>query len=463
MADDRRRARRLRRRARRAAADRRAEQDRPRARAADVRRSRTTRIVARLPRSRARRARASTSSGARSSRSCPEPAPRRRRRGRARRLPRLPAAAEGARLAPPPHRARLPRRRRRRPGTRSSSGRCARPARSEGATVEIGDEELELVPMIGPLRRRVRPAAQRARRARARRRRTRSGSTRLVVLVAAAPGAQARRRRPPRRGSSSRAPRSPATRSCSTSTRARSTCCATHPEWDDAALPDRRRRVRATSSPGRSPDEVLERARLAVATRPGLPARAARGGARAARAARAGRSSSSSSRCRSPRATLRARLERGEPTRRPRAAGRRGELIARERPLRPRPGLHWQDRLTSLEQARRIAALAQEKLARGRRHPRHAAGLQLHRLLRRLHRAQPASDEGDLGRGARAAQARDGAAAALGRRASARRRGSSPTTSTSSCTSSRPTRATSTASRTSGATSRSESVEAATA
>jgi hypothetical protein len=93
--------------------------------------------------------------------------------------------------------------------------------------------------------------------------------------------------------------------------------------------------------------------------------------------------------------------------------------------------------LSSLEQARRIAGIAQDKLADGRRDPRHAAGLHLHGLLRRLLGPQPAAGEVDLGRGARAAEAEDARFRAPST-ASASRRGSSPTTSTSSCTSSRP-------------------------
>ena len=57
--------------------------------------------------------------------------------------------------------------------------------------------------------------------------------------------------------------------------------------------------------------------------------------------------------------------------------------------------------MNSLEQARRIAGIAQDKLADGRRDPRHAAGVHLHGLLRRLLRPQPAPGEVDLGRGAR--------------------------------------------------------------
>ena len=86
-----------------------------------------------------------------------------------------------------------------------------------------------------------------------------------------------------------------------------------------------------------------------------------------------------------------------------------------------------------------------------RRHPRYAAGVHVHRLLRDL-----------LGRNPRQTKAiydevaytlkKDGRVYPARSTASARRRGSSPTTSTSSCTSSRRRRAPSTSSRTSGPT-----------
>ena len=77
----------------------------------------------------------------------------------------------------------------------------------------------------------------------------------------------------------------------------------------------------------------------------------------------------------------------------------------------------------------------------GRRHPRHAAGLHLHGLLRDLHGPELAADEGDPRRGARPAEEGRTHAPALRRGPAASPPGSSPTTSTSCCTSSRPRRA----------------------
>ena len=78
------------------------------------------------------------------------------------------------------------------------------------------------------------------------------------------------------------------------------------------------------------------------------------------------------------------------------------------------------DRLTPLEQARRIAGSRPGEAGQGRRHPGHAAGVHVHRLLRDLHGPEPAADEGDLRRGAQRPEGRVALAAALGRR---RRRG----------------------------------------
>ena len=93
--------------------------------------------------------------------------------------------------------------------------------------------------------------------------------------------------------------------------------------------------------------------------------------------------------------------------------------------------------------------------ARARRgHPRYATRLCVHGLLRRVHREQPAPGQGDLGRGARAAQGGRTACCRARPKARPRRRGSSATTWTSCSTSSRPRRASSTASRICGTTSR---------
>ena len=86
------------------------------------------------------------------------------------------------------------------------------------------------------------------------------------------------------------------------------------------------------------------------------------------------------------------------------------------------------------------------------RRPRPAEGRRLHRLLRDLHRHQPAADSRDCRR--RRRHAAEGARRAAGRwrKASTSRNGSCSTTSTSSCTSSAASAAPSTASSGSGAT-----------
>ena len=196
---------------------------------------------------------------------------------------------------------------------------------------------------------------------------------------------------------------------------------------------------------------MLRRARLGVATRPGYPRERLDADARGASARPTASSSSSSSRIRSPRTSC-------APTSR---AARPGEAVPAavaadrraRRPLRRGRG-YTEGSLTSTEQARRIAALAQDKLARDvvildmrpvcsytdyfvvctGNNPRQTKAIwdEVHARLKQD----------------------DGLLPTLGRRRGARRRGSSPTTSTSCCTSSRPRRASSTGSRTCGATSR---------
>ena len=196
---------------------------------------------------------------------------------------------------------------------------------------------------------------------------------------------------------------------------------------------------------------MLRRTRLAVATRPGFPRERLDGGAGRARATPSGCSSSRSSRCRSPRAICGGSTRRGRRRRRA-VRGRRDRPAARGSMPR-RPG-YTSARLSPLEQARRIAALAQDKLARD------VVILDMQPVCAYTdyfvvaHGRQRAPDEGDLGRGARPPEARPRPAATLGRRRARRRPGSSATTSTSCCTSSRPRRASSTASRICGTTSR---------
>ena len=87
----------------------------------------------------------------------------------------------------------------------------------------------------------------------------------------------------------------------------------------------------------------------------------------------------------------------------------------------------------------------------GRRHPGHDAGVHVHGLFRHLHGQQPAADAGDLRRGAQGPEDRV-ADTARDSPTSARRSGSSPTTSTWCCTCSRRMRGRTTRSRICGAT-----------
>ena len=211
----------------------------------------------------------------------------------------------------------------------------------------------------------------------------------------------------------------------------------------------------------KEPDRVLELARLGVATRPGFPRDQLDGRRAALAAARARRFSSSSSRSRSSSRDLRAPAARGEPL---------DGLVPRrsQTDLTPRALPRRSDRGTTdtLGRSRKDA----EKPELARTSPPHRRSRQ-EKLATDVtildmrpvcdytdffvigHGPQRAPDEGDLRRRPRDAQAGGAAAAPLGRGRSARRPGSSPTTSTSSCTSSRPTRARTTGSRSSGATS----------
>ena len=180
--------------------------------------------------------------------------------------------------------------------------------------------------------------------------------------------------------------------------------------------------------------------RLGVATRPGYPRErldAVLAQARAPRAVHFFDTQPIPVASRELRARARARRGRPRSCRPPRS----GQLIERD-------GLYGRGytdaRLTSIEQAHRIAALAQEKLAKD------VVILDMQPVCSYTDYfvvcsgEQPAPDEGDLGRGARAPEAGRRHAAPRRLPARPRRPGSWPTISTSSCTSSRPKRASST-------------------
>ena len=114
----------------------------------------------------------------------------------------------------------------------------------------------------------------------------------------------------------------------------------------------------------------------------GLPARAARRGARAARARPSASRSSSSSRMPIASSELRARLDRGEDVHElvPPAVW---ELIERDG-LYGRAG-YTETRLDVYRTGTPDRGAGPGEAREGRRHPRHAAGVHLHRLLRRLH------------------------------------------------------------------------------
>ena len=186
------------------------------------------------------------------------------RRGRARRLPRLPPepARRRFRVFRTENGFRVTGRAPDRPSSRRSSAAPARATatRSSSATRCSSGRD-------PALRRRVRSAAPRSRRSRSRGEATLDSSS---GSCSSASGRGTRTSTPPRRtGSRSPAPRSRATTCGSIRIRARSTCCARR-SFDDPLFvigADQFQDFLAWDEP----DEVLERARLAVATRPGYP------------------------------------------------------------------------------------------------------------------------------------------------------------------------------------------------
>ena len=150
---------------------------------------------------------------------------------------------------------------------------------------------------------------------------------------------------------------------------------------------------------------MLRLTRLAVATRPGLPAEQLDAVLAAARAPRARQLLRD--RAAADLVARASRPARGRRGRLRRAAPAVAELIRRRRSLCPSLRLHWLE----LEPNRpstpdRGARPGKARARRG--HPRHAARLFVHGLLRRVHGRKPAPDEGDLGRGAQRAESEHG-------------------------------------------------------
>ena len=373
----------------------------------------------------------------------------RARRRRPCRLPRLPPAAEGTAVEAAAHRGWLPRARhaalRRRARARAARRRRKarrRPSRSATRSSSSHDRRRSFGGSFDPPHRGHVELARRAK--------EELGLDRLVVLVSADPGHKQVETPADVRLRLARAAFPDDEVVLDEHARTVDTLRA-HPEWDDPVF------LIGADEFSRLPLVAASRRRCCVAR--GLPSR--RGPAsRASASTRCSRELEHPERVRffelepTPVASTRpARPPRGRRGRRRRGAacgcgdpGPRG-------PLPPHCGLHW-DRLKPIEQARRIAALAQDKLARD------VVILDMRPVCAYTDYfvvctgGNAAPDESDLGRGARAAEAGERPAARVRPRAAASRRGSSATTSTSCCTSSRPRRASSTASRSCGTTSR---------
>ncbi len=173
----------------------------------------------------------------------------------------------------------------------------------------------------------------------------------------------------------------------------------------------------------RDPQRVLELARLGIAARPGNGAGRGGGRARAPGRQRAGRDREDAR----DRRLLDGHPPAGgggapDPPPRPRR-GRRADRRARAVPGVSAVLDKGQDRLSSEALARRIAAVADAKQARGRRRARHAEPGRLHGLPGHLHGAQRAPGEGDPRGGLPAAEARRRPAAGDGRGRASRRAG----------------------------------------
>ena len=177
-----------------------------------------------------------------------------------------------------------------------------------------------------------------------------------------------------------------------------------------------RRRAASSSAPTRSRSSRPGRSRTRCCAGVGSASHALRLSAARSRAATATASSRSSSSSPDVSSTeVRERVARGEPIDDLVPAGGRG-AIARARPL---PWLDWlrtpRGDLTRTDPTRTSPPHRRPRpgeAGAGRRHPRHAARVHVHGLLRHLHGPEPAADEGDLRRGARTPEARRARAAA---------------------------------------------------
>ncbi len=151
------------------------------------------------------------------------------------------------------------------------------------------------------------------------------------------------------------------------------------------------------------PDDLLDKVRLGVATRPGYPRGTSSTRCSPSSAGPSASSCSSWSRSRS------------RPARSASSWPGESRSTASSRPPSPPRSSAWastagtpatMERLEFSRTGTPDRGHRPGQARGGRRHPRHAAGLRLHRLLRRGLRPQPAADEVDLRRDPRAAEAR---------------------------------------------------------
>ena len=280
-----------------------------------------------------------------------------RRRARPARLPRLPARAEGTVVAALPHRPRLPARRhaaarrraRARAARRRREGRAPTSSRRRGRAFDAG-----ALSAARSTRRTAGTSSSPGAR------RTSSGSTVCSCSWSRRPGTRRSRRPRSTRLRLARAAFPDDEVVLDEHARTIETLRA-HPEWDDPVFLIGADQFCDFLVLAWSPTRCSSGRASRVATRPGFPRERLDAGARAAAAPRA-------------RAVLRDRAHSGRLERAARAARRRRRRV-RRRAVRGRrassgrtgcmqPARYTENRLTPIEQARRIAALAQDKLAR---------------------------------------------------------------------------------------------------